>query len=187
MVLIEYTILALLSEKPMTGYDLKKVMIDSCFLYWTGNNNQIYKALIQMVQKGYVSADIVHQDSAPSKKIYTVTSEGRSALEDYVDSAKPELPEFRKPFLVQLSIAAAAAPAQMESLLIQYSQELSAQRVLYLEKQRRKQGHPGRTSPELWLDQLMADNRDRFYQTELEWVEWALSELKNKQSKEESR
>lgn len=183
MVLIEYTILALLCEKPMTGYDLKKVMVDSCFLYWSGNNNQIYKALIQMLQKGYLSSDVVHQDHAPSKKVYTATKEGRLALKSYIGTAQPELPEFRKPFLVQLSIASVAAPDQMETLLIQYSEELTAQRVLYLEKQRRKLERLDRTDSEVRLDRLMSDNRDRFYQSELEWVEVALNELRSNKSR----
>ena len=43
--IIDYAILGLLSWKPLTGYDVKRVMQDSPFLYWSGNNNQIYKAL----------------------------------------------------------------------------------------------------------------------------------------------
>ena len=38
---IRYAILGLLSWRPFTGYDLKKMIGDSVFLYWSGNNNQI--------------------------------------------------------------------------------------------------------------------------------------------------
>lgn len=182
--LIEYAILALLWDHPMTGYDLKKVMVDSCYLYWSGNNNQIYKALLELVGKGYLSASIVHQESGPSKKVYTVTPDGRTALSAYLDSTQPELPEFRKPFLVQLAIAAVSGPEHMESLLIRYREELSAQRLLYQERQRRKQGRSVKAEIEAWLDRMMADNRDLFYQTELEWVDRTLKEH-NKQYRTE--
>ena len=33
---IDYAILGLLSWKPLTGYDVKRVMQDSPFLYWSG-------------------------------------------------------------------------------------------------------------------------------------------------------
>ncbi len=48
---IDYAILGLLSWKPLTGYDVKRVMQDSPFLYWSGNNNQIYKALTKLRTK----------------------------------------------------------------------------------------------------------------------------------------
>ena len=41
---IHHAILGLLSWKPHTGYDLKKVFEDSAFMHWSGNNNQIYRA-----------------------------------------------------------------------------------------------------------------------------------------------
>ena len=40
---IKYAILGLLSWKPFSGYDLKKIFVDSASLYWSGNNNQIYR------------------------------------------------------------------------------------------------------------------------------------------------
>ena len=52
MVTIDYTILGMLSWKPMTGYDMKRMMQDSPVMYWSGNNNQIYKALVQLLDMG---------------------------------------------------------------------------------------------------------------------------------------
>ncbi len=43
---INYTILGLLESGDRSGYDLKKVMQELDFLPWSGNNNQIYKALV---------------------------------------------------------------------------------------------------------------------------------------------
>ena len=42
---LEYAILGLLSWKPFSGYDLKKIFSDSPIYYWSGNNNQIYRTL----------------------------------------------------------------------------------------------------------------------------------------------
>ncbi|MCG1013246.1 PadR family transcriptional regulator [Tepidanaerobacter sp. GT38] len=70
---ISLAILGLLSYKPMSGYDLKKIIQDSSFMYWSGNNNQIYKALSELRDKGFVTNEVIHQDGAPTKKIYKIT------------------------------------------------------------------------------------------------------------------
>ena len=52
---INYTILGLLESGDRSGYDLKKVMQELDFLPWSGNNNQIYKALVYLGVKAYKS------------------------------------------------------------------------------------------------------------------------------------
>ena len=72
MVTIDYTILGMLSWKPMTGYDMKRMMQDSPVMYWSGNNNQIYKALVQLLDMGLVTNEVQYQESAPNKKVYSI-------------------------------------------------------------------------------------------------------------------
>ena len=92
---IKYAILGILSWKPVTGYELKKIFEDCSFMYWSGNNNQIYKALTKMHDEALVTSEVIHQDSSPSKKIYTITEEGLEELKDWVLSS-PEAPEVKK-------------------------------------------------------------------------------------------
>ena len=49
---IQNALLSMLSVKPMTGYDLKKAMQESAYMHWSGNNNQIYKALLALQEEG---------------------------------------------------------------------------------------------------------------------------------------
>ena len=65
---IQLAILGLLSWKPSSGYELKKVFEDSPYLYWSGNNNQIYKSLLELQKADLISSETIHQDGAPSKK-----------------------------------------------------------------------------------------------------------------------
>ena len=101
---IESAILGILSWKPATGYELKKIFEDSSFMHWSGNNNQIYKALVRLKDDGCVTGETVLQEGSPSKKIYTITDAGRAELKAFARSA-PGAPECRKPFLVQLAWA----------------------------------------------------------------------------------
>lgn len=41
---LNHVILGLLNREPATGYELKKIIQNTLFMYWSGNNNQIYKA-----------------------------------------------------------------------------------------------------------------------------------------------
>jgi len=66
--LINYAILGILSCKSMTGYDIKKVIQNSTFLYWSGNNNQVYKSLTELLNKGFVTNVVKHQEGSPTKK-----------------------------------------------------------------------------------------------------------------------
>ena len=45
---IEHAILGLLSWRPMSGYDLKKIFEEASILYWSGNNNEIYRTLVKL-------------------------------------------------------------------------------------------------------------------------------------------
>lgn len=100
--LINYAILGILSYKSMAGYDLKKIIQDSAFMYWSGNNNQIYKSLTELLDKGLVTSVVKHQESSPTKKIYKITSEGLAALKEWVLSPL-EPSEIKKPFLIHLA------------------------------------------------------------------------------------
>ncbi|NLO37447.1 MAG: PadR family transcriptional regulator [Clostridiaceae bacterium] len=169
--LLEYTILGLLSEKPMTGYDLKKVIAASSCLYWSGNNNQIYKALLSLVGQACLSSETIHQDGAPSKKVYAVTDAGREALSAWLESAPVEPPEFRNPFLVQLSLAVTAAPGRVRAMLERYREELAMRQAMEHERHRRRS-----LAGASWLDRQLYKNLDRFYQAELDWARQALTE-----------
>ena len=125
--MIDYAILGLLSWKPLTGYDVKRVMQDSPFLYWSGNNNQIYKALMRLLENGFVTNEIQYQESAPNKKIYSITESGMSELLRWVMSEEPEVPEFKKTFLIQLSWAGCLEKEKVEELLARYEKIMTQQ------------------------------------------------------------
>ena len=98
---IKHVILGFLSEAPLTGYDLKKKFSASDIFHWSGNNNQIYRALVELHQANLVTIEVEYQESKPPRKIYTVTGEGLAELRQWMLST-PELPQFRNTMLMQL-------------------------------------------------------------------------------------
>ena len=68
---INYTILGLLESGDRSGYDLKKVMQELDFLPWSGNNNQIYKALVFLLEEGLVENRTAHREDVYKRQPLT--------------------------------------------------------------------------------------------------------------------
>lgn len=166
---IKYAILGILSWKSATGYELKKIFKESSILYWSGNNNQIYKALLQMQDEGLLKSEVIHQDSSPSKKIYTITEEGLTELKEWVLSS-PEAPEFKKPFLIQLAWSDMLNDEELNELLIKYENEIKMQLVMQQENIRRGTLSPKRSARENILWNMIEENILSSYRNELSWV-----------------
>jgi len=77
---VKHAILGLLSWKPLTGYDLKRIFSDSSAFYWSGNNNQVYRTLLELFEEGLVAREVVQQENLPAKKIYSISEKGRQEL-----------------------------------------------------------------------------------------------------------
>ena len=89
---IEHVILGLLSVKPLFGYDLKKIMQESDFMYWSGNNNQIYRSLLQLCDAGCAAITVEHRENAPLLKRYSITEKGLEVLKEGI-STPASIPE----------------------------------------------------------------------------------------------
>ena len=173
---IKHAILGILSYQPLTGYDLKKIIQDSPFMPWSGNNNQIYKSLVELLREGSVTKEVQHQESSPSKKIYTITQEGVEELKKWVLTS-PEAPEAKKLFLVQLAWADLLKDDELDALLSKYEEEIKIQIILQQEKQRRGIFSPGRTPREKLIWEMIYENIIFSYEHELAWVKKVRSKL----------
>jgi PadR family transcriptional regulator AphA len=166
---IQTAILGLLSWKPCSGYDLKKIVSQTELFYWSGNNNQIYKTLIQLHKDGLVTQQIQPQESLPAKKIYSITEKGKAALREWVLSGV-ELPEYRNPFLIRLAWADLLNGLELEALLDRYEEEILIQLRMQEEKARRPSEAPNRTPRETYLWAKITGHLADVYRHELDWV-----------------
>jgi PadR family transcriptional regulator, regulatory protein AphA len=166
---IEYAILGFLSWQPQTGYELKKRFAESVTMYWSGNNNQIYRALIDLHRQELVSLEVEQQESRPPRKTYSITVAGRRALREWL-LATPELPQHRNGFLVQLAWADQLSPAELDAQLAAYEEEIRVQLLMLKEGAGRAQAGPGRTPREELLWSAISDNWAGMYRQELDWV-----------------
>ncbi len=182
---IESAILGLLSWREATGYELKKIFENSSFMHWSGNNNQIYKALMRLREEGYVQSRTVHGGETPLKKIYSLTQAGAEALKNFT-AAPPNAPECRKPFLVQLAWADLLDTDGLFALISAYEKELGLHLAMEQEKARRF-GAPNRTPREALLWEMIFTNISGSLKSELAWVRSLRQKLFENKKEEEKR
>ena len=166
---IKFAILGLLSWHPLSGYDMKKIIADSISFYWSGNNNQIYKTLVQLHQEGLVDIEVQQQENYPARKEYTITAQGESELRNWVLSA-PELTQFRNTFLNQLAWADRLSAEELDGLLARYEHEVEMQVLMLEERGRRGTLNPARTPREAYLWREISGYFVTAYTNELAWV-----------------
>ena len=83
-------ILACLTERPMTGYELAKTFDASIGFFWKADHQQIYRELARLRDRGHIQGREVVQSGKPNKLVYTLTPEGRAALRHW--AARPSVP-----------------------------------------------------------------------------------------------
>jgi DNA-binding PadR family transcriptional regulator len=84
------TILACLTERPMTGYELAKTFDSSIGFFWKADHQQIYRELSKLRDRGHIQGREVVQSGKPNKLVYTLTAEGRAAFRHW--AARPSTP-----------------------------------------------------------------------------------------------
>jgi DNA-binding PadR family transcriptional regulator len=173
---IKYAILGFLSQAPLTGYELKKLFAESATLHWSGNNNQIYRTLVDLHKENLVTKEVQYQENHPPRKIYTITEKGLSELKQWVLST-PELPQLKNTFLVQLAWADQLEPGELDALLGKYEEEVHVQLLMFRQQERRKNTLPARTPRETYLWRMIGQNWLSFYERELNWVRQLRQEL----------
>jgi PadR family transcriptional regulator AphA len=167
---IKYALLGLLSRQSLSGYDLKKQIVDSTTLYWSGNNNQIYKTLVELDSQGLVTYQLIVQQGLPAKKIYSITPKGLAELKDWLLSL-PELPEIRSDFLIRLTWADLLSDEELQEQLEKYQHDVLVELSMEKEKARRSLQKISSSTREA-CNRTMIDQRViKFLENELDWIE----------------
>jgi DNA-binding PadR family transcriptional regulator len=174
---IHTPILGMLNWKPASGYDLKRVFSDSEIFYWSGNNNQIYKSLLELQKAGLVSYQVQPQDSLPAKKIYSITEAGRQELRRRLLD-EPEVPELHKSFLIQMAWAENLSDQEILVLLEKYAGEIADRLHLYQVQGGRPGNTPARSAREQYIWKRIRENLVATYQAELDWALETLAALR---------
>lgn len=116
---IEWSLLGLLVEKPMHGYELHQrlTVTTGLRLVWHIKQSQLYAVLARLEERGYLTTTLETQESRPPRKIHTPTPAGRTALEAWVRTPVPRGRDLRLEFLAKVYFARQQGDATLHALL----------------------------------------------------------------------
>lgn len=111
---ITYGILGLLAFwGPLSGYDIKGLFDHVLAAMWGAAHSQIYKELRRMKELGWVEMQREEQEARPDRKVYTITEQGRAALQQWQAQA-PDVFQVRDELLLKVLFGKFAAAEDLE-------------------------------------------------------------------------
>ncbi len=100
--MLPYALLGLLAHQPCHGYDLKNAIEQALGGQREINFGQIYTTLGRLERDGLVVAS--EAEDGRGKRTYSITSQGRQKLEDWLSQTVEKPQPFQDEFLVKLIV-----------------------------------------------------------------------------------
>ena len=173
-----FAMLGLLSIRPMTGYELRKLSEESIQHFWRESFGQIYPSLRALEALGMVTRteEMGAVRGRPARQVYALTDGGREALRAWVAApARPEVP--RNELLLKLFFGS-QAPLEMNLRQIAERRRMCVEELegyKAIEKRIRAAYH-GRPDLPYWL--LTLNYGKRYTEAEIAWCDEAQEILK---------
>jgi DNA-binding PadR family transcriptional regulator len=126
---LHHAVLALLSDKPAHGYELKNSFEQAVGDQWGGLNiGHLYQILDRLSRDGLIDSERQPQQVKPDRVIHRLTPAGRAELDRWL--AEPAIPArgYRDEFFLKIMAAVRSAdPAQLSAVLSQQRAHLLRQ------------------------------------------------------------
>lgn len=136
--------LAILYDGEATGYEIRKLSVEGDYSYFIdASYGSIYPALQKLETDKLVTSRVEQQEGKPAKKIYAITSAGRTA---FINSLFEKLgdDEFRSEFLLFVRFASELPASLVEARLNERVEQIDAA-LAEFDKLAERHEHPGDT------------------------------------------
>lgn len=172
---VKNTLLALLYQRPMHGYELGRQLSLVVNSEWDVKPGQIASTLNRLNDAGLVEYEIEAASDAPDRKVYSITTQGIAELKTWF--LTPEVREYRlgDAFYIKLVLSLTGGPISPEQVLITQRRELYQQ--LHDVTEVRRTADPHTQLPRV----LLLDSAIMHLEADLRWIEMCearLSDLK---------
>ncbi len=106
MSLAEWTVLAVVSERPTHGFAIGQLTASAGELgrIWHIPRPIIYRSIGRLLESGLVTPDAVEPGRGPQRTIYTVTARGREAVASWLDTPVEHVRDVRSHLLLKLAL-----------------------------------------------------------------------------------
>ncbi len=178
--MLRYALLALLSRRSLSGYELTKRFYGSVAFCWHAHQSQIYSELTRLERAGAVSSKLETQRTRPNRKIFTLTEPGRAELTAWLRTPEPAL-ALKDEWLIRFWAVDLLAPEDARTLLLScrrlHEDRLRAYRGL-LRTLRREHGSLERTTHETLVGPYLCLQQGVWHEEMyIRWCRWAAARL----------
>jgi DNA-binding PadR family transcriptional regulator len=90
---LRHALLAILTAKPMTGYDLVKYFDGTVAYVWSAPHSQIYPELRRMERDGLLDVEVVPRGERAEKRVYVINDAGCAELQGWSTQLAAYQPE----------------------------------------------------------------------------------------------
>ena len=122
---LEVALLALLSIRPMTGYEILRHHARALEPWWETPRTQIYPKLRELQRRGLIEHEYVVQESKPNKRLYSIGPSGSQALASWLGSSI-NVPEMRHHMMMRLFLGNFLPIEETSRLLTGYRDRMAA-------------------------------------------------------------
>jgi DNA-binding PadR family transcriptional regulator len=168
---VKNTLLALLYQHAMHGYELGKQLNLIVSAEWDVKPGQIASTLKRLKEANLVDFDVEPTDDAPDRKVYSITPEGLDELRNWY--LTPEVRDYRlgDAFYIKLVLSLVDGPVSPEQVLMVQRRELYQR--LHEVTDMRRQADPKTQLP--WL--MLLDSAIMHLEADLRWIEMCEARL----------
>jgi PadR family transcriptional regulator, regulatory protein AphA len=170
-----FAILGFLLLQPMSGYDMKKFMMQSTNHFWMESDGQLYPILHKLIGEGLITSK-EDNNGARKKNVYSITDAGIAEFRVWMDQT-PDEPVKRIELSLKTFFGAYVPPSvlikhiEKEKFLLEQRLDLVAKNYKELDMQYAQ--HPAYS---YW--KILLKRGELISNAELQWTQEALEELK---------
>lgn len=177
---LEYAILGFLNYRPLSGYDLKKIFDTSVRHFWPADQSQIYRTLNRLTERGWADMKKVEQENRPDRKEFSITDEGRQALQRWLVAPLP-FDDNRSAPLIQVFFAGQLTDDEVLEMFERVADEIRAGMAMYDAIPQNIEAYADYTqSPrEFFFWMLTLDIGKHTARANLEWLEGMIERIRN--------
>lgn len=159
-------ILAMLSRKPMHGYEIKKSVEQVLSSSVALNNKVLYPTLKRFEEMNAVEREVVRQEGKPDRHIYRITEHGRVLMQMLLQDCSPEIIRNDAEFLVRVSMFdLIESEARLEILLTRA--EIVSKKIAHIQEMRMLARE---NKASVYAQEVIAFHEQQD-QRELEWIQ----------------
>jgi PadR family transcriptional regulator AphA len=125
---IRHLVLGLLTQQPMSGYDIKRFLKSLSWLIDVPSLGSLYPSLHALLRDGLVTMEVAARQDRPPRKIYTITEAGEQVLQAWLSQPTESNVSLKK-FVLRLILAGQLSQVGLLSHLEQRRARVAAQKI----------------------------------------------------------